>query len=174
MPPLTTITILVYDLVKVNPTTRALPALRQRTGSQAWLQKKSRQAALTAKKKSRQQLSSENRRGRHHADSTAKPFCKIEMSTALVRRWAGKPHEVEIRGSWRRLWISHLISTGWLVRKHAVMRRRVFYTSLLLAWYSDYARFILCVNDWSCWKKTTYPQKKTRLLLLLFLYIDLL
>ena len=41
MPPLTTITILVYDLVKVNPTTRALPVLRIRKGSPACLQKKS-------------------------------------------------------------------------------------------------------------------------------------
>ena len=41
MPPLTTIIILVYDLVKVNPTTRALPVLRIRKGSPACLQKKS-------------------------------------------------------------------------------------------------------------------------------------
>ena len=78
MPPLTTITILVYELIKVNPMTRVLLALRLREGSQASL-RKNRQAA--DKKKSRQQLSDENRRGRHHAHSTAKPFCKMETST---------------------------------------------------------------------------------------------
>ena len=40
MPLLTTITILVYELIKVNPMTRVLPALRHREGSQASLQKK--------------------------------------------------------------------------------------------------------------------------------------
>ena len=172
MPPLTTITILVYDLIKVNPTTRALPDLRLRKGWLTWLQ--NRRTALADKKKSSQQLSDENRHGRHHADSTAKPFCKMETSTGLSRHSASKRVDVEKRGNLRRLWISHLISTGWLVRKHEVMRRPAFYTILLLAWYSDYARFILRVNGWSCWKKATYPQKKTRLLLLLFLYIALL
>jgi hypothetical protein len=51
MAPLTTITILVYELVKVNPTTRALPALRLREGSPACHQKKKRRTALTDKKK---------------------------------------------------------------------------------------------------------------------------
>ena len=50
MPPLTIITMLVYDLVKVIPTTRALPALRLREGSPACHKKKSRQAALADKK----------------------------------------------------------------------------------------------------------------------------
>ena len=171
MPPLTTITMLVYDLVKVNPTTRALPALRRRKASPARLQKKSDKRL---KKKSRQQLSDENRHGQHHAHSTAKPSCKMETSIDLTGHSASKPFNVNKRGDLQRLWISHLISTGWFVRKHELLRRPAFYTILLLAWYSDYARFILRVNDWSCWKKATYPQKKPRLLLLLFLYIDLL
>ena len=170
MPPLTTITILVYELVKVNPTSTlcllsAVEKLRQpvfKKSANGW------------QKKSRQQLSDENRHGRHHAHSTAKPFCKMETSTDLSRHSASKRFDVEKRGNLQRLWISHLISTGWLVRKHELLRRPAFYTILLLAWYSDYARFILRVNSWSCWKKATYPQKKTRLLLLLFLYIDLL
>ena len=85
---------------------------------------------------------------------------------------AGLTHEK--RGFSERLWISHLISTGWLVRKHEVMQRRPFYTILLLCRYTVYAGFFFRVNDWSCWKKSTYPQKNPRLLLLLFLYIDLL
>ena len=174
MPPLTTITILVYDLIKVNPTTRALPALRLRESSPACHQKKSRRAAVADKKKSSQQLSDENRDGQHPAHSTAKPFCKMQTSTGLIRLAVSKLFDIKKRGSLLRLWISHLISTGWLVRKREVMRRPAFYTILLLAWYSDYARFILRVNTWSCWKKVTYPQKKPRLLLLLFLYIDLL
>jgi hypothetical protein len=109
--PLTTITILVYDLVKVNPTTRALPALATKESSAAFSCKKNRKRLLYAKKSS-QQLSNENRRGQRHADSTAKPFCKMEMSTDLARHSASKPYEAEIRGILRRLWISHLISTG--------------------------------------------------------------
>ena len=49
MPPLTTITILVYELVKVNRTTRALPVLRLDDATSACLQK-NREAALTDKK----------------------------------------------------------------------------------------------------------------------------
>ena len=173
MPPLTTITILVYELVKINPTTRALPVLRLRKGSQAGPQKKPT-SCFGWQKNSRQQLSDENRHGRHHAHSTAKPFCKMETSTDLDRHSASQRFDVEKKGNLQRVWISHLISTGWLVRKHELLHRPAFYTILLLAWYSDYARFILRVNAWSCWKKVTYPQKKPRLLLLLFLYIDLL
>jgi hypothetical protein len=109
--PLTTITILVYDLVKVNPTTRALPALATKESPAAFSCKKIASAFCTQKKSS-QQLSNENRRGQRHADSTAKPFCKMEMSTDLARHSASKPNETEIRGILRRLWISHLISTG--------------------------------------------------------------
>ena len=170
MAPLTTITILVYDLVKVNPTTAlCLPSAVKKLRQSVF--KKIDKRLI---KKSRQQLSKENRHGRHHAHCTAKPFCKMETSTGLSRHSASKPFDVEKRGNLKRLWISHLISTGWLVRKHELLRRLAFYTILLLAWYSDYARFILRVNAWSCWKKATYPQKKPRLLLLLFLYIDLL
>ena len=173
MCPLTTITILVYELVKVNPTTYAVPALRLSEPSQALLQK-TQTAALADKKKTGQQLRDENRHGQHHANSTAKPFCKMETSTDLSRHSASRRFDVEKREILKRLWISHLISTGWLVRKHELLRKLAFYAILLLAWYSDYARFILRVSSWSCWKKSTYPQKKTRLLLLLFLYIDLL
>lgn len=50
MPPLTTITILVYELVKVNPTTHAVPALRLSEPSQACLQKKAGQQRWLTKK----------------------------------------------------------------------------------------------------------------------------
>lgn len=41
-------------------------------------------------KKSSQQLSNENRHGRHHAHNTAKPFRKMETSTGLSRHNASK------------------------------------------------------------------------------------
>jgi len=50
MCPLTTITILVYELVKVNPTTRAMPAIRLEERSQACLQKKAGKLLLPTKK----------------------------------------------------------------------------------------------------------------------------
>jgi hypothetical protein len=55
------------------------------------------------KKKSSQQLSDENRHGQRHAHSTAKPFCKIEMSTGLARRHAGKAHAVKKMGGWETI-----------------------------------------------------------------------
>ena len=156
MPPLTTITMLVYDLVKVNPTTTLCRPSAVEKLRQPVFKKKSDKRL---KKKSRQQLSDENRHGRHHAHSTAKPFCKMETSTDLTGHSASKSFNVNKRGNLQRLWISHLISTGWFVRKHELLRRPAFYTILLLAWYSDYARFILRVNDWSCWKKRLIHRK---------------
>ena len=171
MPPLTTITILVYDLVKVNPTTRALPVLRIRKGSPACLQKKS-DKRLTKKIAP----TTEQRKPAWPASRTQ--HCQTVLQNGNVNRpdqaQCQQAIQCQKEGNLQRLWISHLISTGWLVSKHEVMRRPAFYTILLLAWYSDYARFILRVNGWSCWKKATYPQKNPRLLLLLFLYINLL
>jgi hypothetical protein len=50
MPALTTITILVYDLVKVNPTTRTLPAGRHQQHAQASLRKKTGKLLALSKK----------------------------------------------------------------------------------------------------------------------------
>lgn len=50
MPPLTTITILVYDLVKVNPTTHVLPALLHQAASPACHQKKADERLSLTKK----------------------------------------------------------------------------------------------------------------------------
>ena len=173
MPPLTTITILVYELVKVNPTTHALPALRLSEPPQACLQKKPGSSVGWQKK-----IAPTTARRKPARPASRTQHCQTVFQNGNVNRpeqdSASRRFDVEKRGNLKRLWISHLISTGWLVCKHELLHRLAFYTILLLAWYSDYARFILRVNDWSCWKKATYPQKKTRLLLLLFLYIDLL
>ena len=62
---------LVYKLVKVNPTTLRFALLRAMTGSNVNTTKKT----ARCKKKSRQQLRHENRHGQRQAHSTAKPFC---------------------------------------------------------------------------------------------------
>ena len=95
MSPLTTITILVYELIKVNPTTRTLLAVRRQQHRQASRQKKAGKLLMLSKKKSSQQLSDENRHGRHHAHSTAKPLCKMQTSTNLIRHRASRRFDVE-------------------------------------------------------------------------------
>ena len=170
MPPLTTITILVYELVKVNPTsTLCLPSTIDKLRQSVF--KKIRQ---TTEKK----IAPTTERRKPARPASRTQHCQTVLQNGNVNRpdqaQCQQAIQCQKEGNLQRLWISHLISTGWFVRKHELLRRPAFYTILLLAWYSDYARFILRVNAWSCWKKATYPQKKPRLLLLLFLYIDLL
>ncbi|TSD69804.1 hypothetical protein FFI39_001550 [Janthinobacterium sp. KBS0711] len=81
MPPLITITILVYELVKVNPTTRALPALRLEEHSQACLQKKTGKLLLPTKKIA---PTTERRKPAQPASRTQ--HCKTVLQNGNVKR----------------------------------------------------------------------------------------
>ena len=163
MAPLTTITILVYDLVRVNLVTRSWP----RHGRSVWCS-----SGPAKKNRANTEPAKSGKPARQRRD------CQTVLRETTRERTpadgSGKVCTVQKREFSERLWISQSISTGWLVRKHEVNAAPIFYTILLLRRYRPYAGFFLRVNDWSCWKKTTYPQKDRRLLLLLFFYMNLL
>lgn len=112
MSPLTTITILVYELIKVNPTTRPLLAVRRQQHRQASRQKKSRQAAHAVKKKI--QPTTERRKPARSASRTQ--HCQTVVQNTNVNKPDQAQGQQAIRcrkrGNLQRLWISHLISTG--------------------------------------------------------------
>ena len=81
MLPLTTITILVYELVKVNPTTHALPAVRLSEPPQACLQKKAGQQRWLTKK-----IEPTTERRKPARPASRKQHCQTVLQNGNVNR----------------------------------------------------------------------------------------
>ncbi|WP_150127761.1 hypothetical protein [Janthinobacterium psychrotolerans] len=102
VPALTTIIILVYDLVRVNLVTRAFARHALTPSVPLW----------QAEKKIEPTLRSQKNTNWHDSITTAKPSCRKPRTRRRLPADQAKLATGKKRGISERLWISHLISTG--------------------------------------------------------------